>query len=610
MINFLTLSWLAAALRAHAASPKGPVVVGAPVIDFPDAGKVRVEQLRLDGGTGASYLRLRGLQYAEHPVGQLRWKPPLPFRPPVNSTTVRDATRFGADCIQGQTVLDEYYGIGLSALLKTSESCLFINVWAPEPAKALTRLPVLFWIHGGSFVMGGATLYPGDDVMAVRRDAIYVVPNYRLGAFGFLGGSAVARSSGDGSAGNFAIQDTREALQWVQRNILALAGDPTRVTIFGESSGASMVATHLVMPRSFGLFSSAMMHSGPFDNFTMQTDPEQCFQDLAQYAGCRNIGDDDAVLACLRERPLNSIFGPSLHGVVVWTGENGYWGPVADGVELTASTEMLAARGQIAPVKGVILGTNRDEGRLMMPTDWPVDGAPYTTEAQLHAWIKNYLPETEPGVVDEVLQMYPVEDVLKMYPSHSIKFWGVAAQIYTDAEYFCPTRRSARWLAESKAVSPDQVFVYKLNYAPSFFARENIQWVQKTWCESLGSISLPCPAMFTPIGSGHGADVPLTWGGPNPEKRFDQTDRHLSHKMIDMWQQFANTHAPTNISADGLQWPGFGLANMTLLLQPEPTAVSRLHAERCDFWDKVHRVPYTLRQRKEKRKVAKFSVLV
>ena len=96
-----------------------------------------------------------------------------------------------------------------------------------------------------------------------RDDAVIVTVNYRLGAFGWLGGAAVHRSTPDGSSGNFGLQDTRAGLQWVQRNIHAFGGDPSRVTIFGESAGASLVETHMVTPRSNGLFTGAIMESGP-----------------------------------------------------------------------------------------------------------------------------------------------------------------------------------------------------------------------------------------------------------------------------------------------------------------------------------------------------------
>jgi len=93
-------------------------------------------------------------------------------------------------------------------------------------------------------------------------DVVLVTVNYRLGAFGWLGGSKVANSTLDGSSGNFGLQDTRLAMRWVQKNIVAFGGDPDRVTIFGESAGASLVETHLATPRTKNLFQHAIMQSG------------------------------------------------------------------------------------------------------------------------------------------------------------------------------------------------------------------------------------------------------------------------------------------------------------------------------------------------------------
>merc|ERR1719454_2400142 len=122
--------------------------------------------------------------------------------------------------------------------------------------------------------MGGTTSYTADGIFSHRQNAVLVTANYRLGALGFIGGKAIAKSTVDGSSGNFGLQDTRLVLEWVRRNIASFGGDPHRVTIFGESSGASLVETHLSAPRSNGLFRNAIIQSGAFDNYTVQPDPE------------------------------------------------------------------------------------------------------------------------------------------------------------------------------------------------------------------------------------------------------------------------------------------------------------------------------------------------
>jgi len=196
-----------------------------------------------------------------------------------------------------------------------AEECLFLNVFAPllpspkgaavggDHPTAATSIPIMLWIHGGSFAYGDSAGYDGDPVLQLRRDVIIVTVNYRVGALGFLGGAAVQRTTTDGSAGNFGLQDTREALKWVHRNIKAFGGDPSRITIYGESAGASLVACHLVAPRSAGLFRAAIMQSGAFDNYTVQTSAEASFDTFAKQANC-STGSSTEALQCLRTRPL------------------------------------------------------------------------------------------------------------------------------------------------------------------------------------------------------------------------------------------------------------------------------------------------------------------
>lgn len=309
---------VAAVLWSHPA----PAGAGAPLGAEPEPGNVTRVSLDIpDGplvldlveGPHGSWLRARGVQYAEHPVGRLRFQPPVPKPawgpggPPVN------ATAFGKECYQGPP-FNRLIGIGFREM---SEACLFLNVYAPRTPRqrvkgglgiangrvAAESLPVLLWIHGGSFAYGGSAGYNGDRIMEVRRDVIVITVNYRVGSLGFLGGKAVQETTTDKSSGNFGLQDTREALRWVRRNIGAFGGDRDKITIFGESAGASLVACHLVAPRSAGLFRGAIMQSGAFDNYTVQADAEASFDAFAREANCTSAIRAETLL-CLRFKPL------------------------------------------------------------------------------------------------------------------------------------------------------------------------------------------------------------------------------------------------------------------------------------------------------------------
>jgi len=191
----------------------------------------------------------RGIPYAAPPIGPLRWKPPQPVprwqRP-------RDATKSAPSCPQ----VDR--GWNTQAATFASEDCLYLEVATPDLAPRKS-LPVMVWIHGGSNYAGGGagTIQSG----LVRNGVVLVSLQYRLGALGFLSHPALTREGG-GASGNYGLMDQQAALRWVRANIAAFGGDPTNVTLFGESAGAMDVGLHLLSPGSRGLFAKAIEESG------------------------------------------------------------------------------------------------------------------------------------------------------------------------------------------------------------------------------------------------------------------------------------------------------------------------------------------------------------
>jgi len=419
-------NYMATYLRIHRV-PRSLPATDKVIVELPD-GSVRVD--RVQGPDGAHWLRARGIQYAEHPVGRLRWQPPRPYG---KWEGLIDATRFGDNCITAS-----YHNrVESTALAAMSESCLYLNVWFPEPTPGKPKA-VMVWFHGGSFTAGGTSAYGGDGMFSYRRDVLLVTVNYRLGALGFLGGSAVARSTADGSSGNFALQDTRLALEWVRRNCRALGGDPERITIFGESSGSSMVASHLTMPRSAGLFNSAIMQSGAWDHYTVQEDAEAAFNRLSTLSGC--IGHADDRLRCMRSSPIFPENDLQLREAGGWllpalanTSWDGWWGPVVDGVELMAAPIDSAQRGEINPIKALIVGTNLNEARTIMPATQPVPNAPRSSPVDLRQWLN----ENYANISDVTMKEYGPQ-------LPRLGAWETAGEIYTDSQYLCPTHRHLR----------------------------------------------------------------------------------------------------------------------------------------------------------------------
>jgi carboxylesterase type B len=214
-------------------------------VNIPNAGQVIGK--RMIGGIDF----FGGIPYAAPPVGSLRWSPPEPVTP--WSPSKLDATQFGPDCWQ---LVDPVINPGTDTS-QMSEDCLYLNIFTPAgaysaaPSFSNNHLnsnshkqnlkPVMVWLHGGAFQMGGARRPEYDGRQLADRGTIVVTINYRLGALGFL------VSSSDGLYGNFGLMDQRAALHWVKENIINFGGDPDNVTLFGESAGAVMTVLHLMM---------------------------------------------------------------------------------------------------------------------------------------------------------------------------------------------------------------------------------------------------------------------------------------------------------------------------------------------------------------------------
>lgn len=202
----------------------------------------------------------RGVRYAQAPVGPLRWQAPQPVEP-WEGVMVCD--KFSPICPQpgnkpGTFYGDEFYWDGTP---EESEDCLSLNIWVPTKALGKkAKLPVAFWIHGGAYMNGYGYEVTMDGDEWAARDVILVTINYRLGTFGFLAHPELTAEQGQ--SGNYGTMDQIAALQWVYDNIAAFGGDPSRITVFGQSAGAMSVKTLLISPLSQKLMAGAIIQSG------------------------------------------------------------------------------------------------------------------------------------------------------------------------------------------------------------------------------------------------------------------------------------------------------------------------------------------------------------
>lgn len=209
----------------------------------------------------------KGIPFAQPPVGSLRWREPQPV---LGWTGTRDATRYGPACMQnplGTSVflapLAKLYGHDYpQKKIDMSEDCLYLNIWTSEwPMKH--PAPVMFWIHGGSNVMGSGAESSYDGTTLATKGVVVVTINYRLGILGSFSHAQLTRESEHHASGNYGLLDQIAALRWVQQNIAQFGGDPNRVTVFGESAGAIDAGLLLCSPLSNGLMQRVIMESGP-----------------------------------------------------------------------------------------------------------------------------------------------------------------------------------------------------------------------------------------------------------------------------------------------------------------------------------------------------------
>jgi para-nitrobenzyl esterase len=216
------------------------------------AATARTEAGRLRGSDAGAITAYEGVPFAAPPLGPLRWREPQPVQAWKGA---RDATAFAPACLQ--------LGVSMPGEPdpKTSEDCLYLNVWAPA-GKSRAGWPVMVFIPGGGYTNGATSLplYWGDRL--ARRGVIVVTVAYRLGPLGFLAHPELTAESPHHSSGNYGLMDQVAALAWVRRNIRAFGGDPGRVTIFGQSAGAMSVSMLMTSPLAQGLVQRAIGESG------------------------------------------------------------------------------------------------------------------------------------------------------------------------------------------------------------------------------------------------------------------------------------------------------------------------------------------------------------
>jgi carboxylesterase type B len=512
-----------------------------------------------------------GIPFAQPPVGPLRFRPPVPLS--GKWSTPLNATVMPPKCVSASG---------------GQEDCLYLNVFRPSTSTSKPRA-VMLWIYGGGFSSGSIKSYDAT-ALAAAEDVIVVMGNYRLGMLGFL--SSEWSFAESGTTGNWGLLDQKVVMQWVQENIAAFGGDPTSVTIFGESAGAFSVLSHLVSEGSAGLFSGAIIQSGTTKVEMFYQSLEDAYAYNEWYAKVHlNCVKGLADVDCLRKVPATRfvISSSERDGMRAPT-----WGgpifpmftsaPVIDGVVLKGTPHELALAGKIIPgIKSIVIGTTQDEGSV------------FTTQLTRIIRPKIEFPPKESELrytFEYILRDEEVADhfITNEYPKYK-EYYGNRADPdkpeFRDAEFqfvsniirntmfACPSVTFAEAVA-----SANKIPVYMYNFALKFWPTSSKNFPIGKFLGDLGNMTTD------DLGAFHSAENPflfkmffnrnITINDINAETPFaiymapaftqpgDKLHR-VSDMMTCFWANVARCGSPGCRQCSGMSWPEYTEADKNFM---------------------------------------------
>ncbi|KAJ3873666.1 Alpha/Beta hydrolase protein [Lentinula edodes] len=485
---------------------------------------VTLDSAVVTGVTSGNTQEFLGIPFAQPPTGPLRFNLPQPV-PSYNASF--SATAMGPACPQQTIDLPILTGLAAETIdfivnsiygfvFPDDEDCLTINVIKPASATTSSKLPVLVWIFGGGFELGGPQMYDGTSIVerSIELDepVIYVSMNYRVTAFGFLSSQEVK----DAGVGNLGLQDQREAFRWVQKYIGAFGGDPTKVTIWGESAGAISASLHMVSNggNTEGLFRAAFMQSGSPIPVGDITDGQAYYDTLVEATGCSESSD---TLDCLRgvDYTVLKAAVDASPGIFAYQSLNLAWLPRADGVFLTDDPQKLVQQGQVSAIP-IVSGDCDDEGTLFSLASLNV-----TTQSDIATYVQTiFLPNISDSDLAELLTEYPA-DITEGSPFDT----GILNAITPEFKRIA-------------AFQGDAVF-----QAPRRFFLQSLSGKQPIW-SFINKRLKDLPV----LGSAHGTDILNVYGGGD---------------MADYLIRFAATLDPNGNT--GIEWPQYTTGSPNML---------------------------------------------
>jgi len=502
------------------------------------ADEVKIESGTLAGALNAdrTVRMFKNIPFAAPPVGDLRWKAP---QAPASWKGVRAADKFGSACLQTNVFGDIYFRDA-----QPSEDCLNLDIWIPTKPATPGKIPVILWYYGGGFVAGSASEPRYDGENLAKKGVIVVNSNYRLGAFGFFAHPALTKESGHNASGNYALLDQVAALQWVVKNIAAFGGDPSNITIAGESAGSFSVCAQMATPLSKGLFQKAIGESGAF--FPTRKEGTLSLKSLAEaeQAGVKfaeSLGA--ATLAQMRAKPADEILQAAAKL------NRGFdFGPILDGYFFPVDPAVTYAQGKQAHVP-LLAGWNADEGKMEVLFN------PQKPTA------KSFAAQAKDRFGDQA------DEFLKLYPASTDQEAILSAEALASDDFIAYS--TWKWL-NLQVETGVPVYTYHFEQVPA---------------TKPGAMLGPVPA--SEVGSRHAGEIEYVFQTlKSVDVPWTDGDFKVSDAMSSYWANFAKNGDP---NGNGLpEWPVYSKADgfqVMRLSAANLKATAEPHRDRYRFLD-------------------------
>jgi para-nitrobenzyl esterase len=512
-----------------------------------DAPRVTTANGIVEGVAEPSGIRaFRGIPFAAPPVGDLRWKAP---QPPKNWDGVRPAEKFGAQCMQRRVFGDmNFRASGMS------EDCLFLNVWTPAKS-ATERLPVLVYYYGGGFIAGDGSEPRYDGEAMARRGIVALTVNYRLGVFGFFAHPELTKESPQHASGNQGLLDQVAALQWVQRNIAAFGGDPSRVTIAGESAGSISVSVLMASPLSKGLIAGAIGESGAMIAPTLPAVPlADGEQAGVKFATAVKAAD----LAALRAMPAAELLEATARPDIP------RGAATIDGYLLPKPVVEIYKAGEQAKVP-LLAGWNSEESNyraLLGPKTEPTP--------------ENYAAAVKKRYGDHA------DEILKLYPGNTPEEVQESGTALAGDQFIAYS--TWKWIDLQAKTGGKPVYRYYYSHPRPPMTPEMGDAVAGLAGGVIrGEQAAATPRPPTPKGAVHSADIEYAMGNLSTNKVYAWTpdDQKVSETFLGYFANFVKTGDP---NGPGLpKWPAVNGASGEHVMHIDVTSKAQPAAHRARY---------------------------